>query len=149
MLADRNRLSQPCRSSHLPSVASSFPLYDAQTLRGIRMDTYGGEDVIITTKERDIELVPRMNETVCLIFENGDGVHLGSGGGSFVDGSQPVRCISVWFRYLSCGFGVTPATTAITRGVVMLLVRHCQSASVRHDRCCQTCRAGHTWGSGT
>lgn len=57
----------------------------------IRMDTYGGEDMIITTKERDIELVPRLNKTVCLIFENEDDeVKSGSGAQIFVDGSTPV-----------------------------------------------------------
>jgi hypothetical protein len=55
-----------------------------------RMDTYGGTDVIITTKERDIELVPRVDETVCLIFENGDSVTSGASVGSFVNGNQPV-----------------------------------------------------------
>jgi cathepsin L len=53
------------------------------------MDTYG-EDTIITTKERDIELVPRLNKTVCLIFDNGDAVTSGIGAGSFVAGSTPV-----------------------------------------------------------
>ena len=37
------------------------------------MDIYASEDVIITTKEKDIELVPRYNQTKCLIFLNDDG----------------------------------------------------------------------------
>jgi len=50
-----------------------------------------GEDTIITTKERDIELVPRLNKTLCLIFENEDeDVKSGSGTQIFVDGSTPV-----------------------------------------------------------
>jgi hypothetical protein len=62
-------------------------------LRHCRMDTYGGEDVIITTKERDIELVPRLNETVCLIFDNGDSMTSAVGAGSFVNGDQPVQVL--------------------------------------------------------
>lgn len=59
------------------------------------MDTYGGEDMIITTKEKDVELVPRLNKTVCLIFENeNDDVKSGAGTQIFVDGSTPV-CFNV------------------------------------------------------
>ena len=69
-----------------PCVATSLH-HHSLTCR--RMDTYG-EDTIITTKERDIELVPRLNKTVCLIFDNGDAVTSGIGAGSFVAGSTPV-----------------------------------------------------------
>lgn len=55
-----------------------------------------GEDTIITTKERDIELVPRLNKTVCLIFENEDeDVMSGSGAQIFVDGSTPVSTLAL------------------------------------------------------
>jgi hypothetical protein len=69
-----------------PCVAASLHYY---SLTCRRMDTYG-EDTIITTKERDIELVPRLNKTVCLIFDNGDAVTSGVSAGSFVAGSTPV-----------------------------------------------------------
>lgn len=56
------------------------------------MDIYASEDVIITTKEKDVELVPRYNQTECLIFLNDQG---GGGGGpslgSNVDGATAVR----------------------------------------------------------
>ncbi len=63
------------------------------------MDTYGGEDMIITTAARDIELVPRLNKTVCLIFDNDDGEmkarSAGGGTSIFVDGSTPVSSPSI------------------------------------------------------
>lgn len=56
------------------------------------MDIYASENVIITTKKKDVELVPRYNQTECLIFLNEDDG--GDSGGpnlsSNVDGATAV-----------------------------------------------------------
>lgn len=64
----------------------------------LRVDIYASEDVIITTKEKDVELVPRYNQTECLIFLNdqgggGEGPSLGSN----VDGAIAVS-LSIFTR---------------------------------------------------
>ena len=56
------------------------------------MDIYASENVIITTKKKDVELVPRYNQTECLIFLNEDdgGDSGGPTLGSNVDGATAV-----------------------------------------------------------
>ena len=101
------------------------------------MDTYG-EDTIITTKERDIELVPRLNKTVCLIFDNGDAVTSGIGAGSFVAGSTPVG--TLWSQ--QPGLRMTLWKLRLRRTQLSLADGPQVAKSCR---CCQTCQTGHTW----